>query len=167
MSMPRWRHGLPETACGGGSMLKNTENVRRVLPEWIRRYGIKTLADVGAGDLNWIAHVDLPCDYRAYDVEPRKPSVTRLDVILEDVPLVDAILCRHVLNHIGFEQVVVALARMRRSCAYLMATTKPGPAKPVPSSHFADYDLEVEPFNLGTPLDAVEDCRGNFAIWKV
>ena len=66
--------GLPETPCGFGSRLSETKAQRQWIPEIIGKYGIKTIADIGAGDLNWITHMNMGgVEYAAYDLVPRKP----------------------------------------------------------------------------------------------
>jgi hypothetical protein len=54
-----WKGGLPETPCGYGSTLEATKAQRDWIPQVIRRHGITSIVDVGAGDLNWIKLVDL------------------------------------------------------------------------------------------------------------
>lgn len=97
-----WHGGLPETPCGYGSRLNQTEVQRRWIPEMVGKYGIKTIADIGAGDLNWIGHVKWPHEvsYEAFDLVPRKPEVKRLDLIHEVPPKRDLLMCLWLLNHL-------------------------------------------------------------------
>src|SRR5688572_27037131 len=72
-----WRGGLPETPCGYGSTLEATAAQRRWIPHLIDRYGLASIVDVGAGDLNWIKHTDLRgAHYTPLDLVPRRPEVT-------------------------------------------------------------------------------------------
>ncbi len=69
-----WGGGLPETPCGSGSLLKNTEAQRIWIPAIFKKYNIRTVADIGAGDLNWISQMDTSgIAYQAYDLVPRHP----------------------------------------------------------------------------------------------
>lgn len=167
-----WGGGDKETPCGRGSKLENTNTIRIVLPAWIKKYEIKSLADIGAGDRNWMKHLDLSgIDYRSYDLLPRTPETVQLDVTSEDVPPVDAILCRHVLNHLPLEMVVEALGRMKRQAKYLILSTNPdgkhdnGPADIPYFGHFTEWNLDK--VGLGPPLEIVEDFRTKLAIWDV
>ena len=46
-----WTGGLPETKCGNGSRMRTTKIQRAWIPEIVKKYNIKSVADVGAGDL--------------------------------------------------------------------------------------------------------------------
>jgi len=166
-----WSRGHPETDCGPGSRMERTDNVRRILPVWIERYQIKSLVDAGAGDLNWIKTVPMEgVHYQPFDIVVRNTAVNPIDITVQKLPLCDAILCRHVLNHLVEEQVLAALALMKRVTRYLIATTTPSTvSKPrtAPFGSFYHYDLRVEPFNMGEPVEVVEDCKGTWiGIWE-
>lgn len=122
-----WTGGLPETPCGSGSMLKNTAAQRKWIPEVIKKYGIKSIADIGAGDLNWIKQTDLgDVEYTAYDLVPRDPSVKPFDLIKEVPPKVDLIMCLWVLNHFPYKHCQQAIENLKASGAkYLMMTDRP------------------------------------------
>ena len=96
-----WRGGLPETECGSGSRIKNTVEQREWIPQIFEKYEIRSVADVGAGDLNWISLIDLSgIDYLPLDLVPRHPKVKQFDIVNEVPPQVDMILCLWVLNHL-------------------------------------------------------------------
>jgi hypothetical protein len=104
--------------------MRSTERVRAWLPLIAEKYGIVSLNDAGAGDLNWIQHVEWKNDlfYRSYDIFPRNPQVVKFDIIKETLPRADSILCRMVLNHLGQDGADVAIQRFRESGAtYLIA----------------------------------------------
>lgn len=95
-----WKGGMPETPCGFGSKLSQTRVQRLVIPKWIEAYGITSVADIGAGDLNWVRKMDLEGTYyRAYDLVPRHPSVRKYDLLTDPVPEADCVMCLWVLNH--------------------------------------------------------------------
>ena len=122
-----WTGGLPETPCGSGSRLKDTAKQREWLPEIIEKYDIKTIADIGAGDLNWMAKTDLRgAEYTAYDLVPRHDSVKPFDLVQEIPPKVDLILCLWVLNHFPRDHCKQAIKNLKASGAkYLMMTDRP------------------------------------------
>lgn len=169
MKMPdRWISGLPETPCGRGSTLASTESVRAALPELVRRYGIRTVVDAGAGDLNWISKVEWDVEYQPFDLVPRHPSVKPADITREVLPACDLMLCRHVLNHLDLFHVREALNLFKRAPArYLLAT------------QFDEAPWETErrgwhPWNLSywvgsEPLERIVDTRdtGVLALWKL
>lgn len=96
-----WTGGLPETPCGFGSRVAQTKAQRRWIPQLIRRYGIATVADIGAGDLNWLRHLHFPAGthYTAYDLVPRHRSIKSFNLLIDVCPQVDLLLCLWVLNH--------------------------------------------------------------------
>ena len=122
-----WTGGLPETPCGHGSKMSSTKVQREWIPGIIEKYGIKTIADIGAGDMNWIKNVDLGgSDYTPYDLVPRKDGVHQFDLIQEVPPKVDLIMCLWVLNHLPFDHCRQAIANLKASGAkYLMMTDRP------------------------------------------
>lgn len=123
-----WGGGLPETPCGNGSRLNKTVEQRAWIPKIINEYQIKTVADIGAGDLNWIKHTKLPNDieYIPYDLVPRQPEVRYFDVIKMIPPKVDLIMCLWVLNHFPFNHARQAFENIKASGSkYLLITDRP------------------------------------------
>lgn len=123
-----WTGGLPETPCGSGSKLSETVLQRQWIPGIIQKYGILTIADIGAGDLNWIQHMKVPIDieYQAYDLVPRHPTVRAFDLVQEIPPKVDLIMCLWVLNHLPKDHCKQALNNIKASGSrYLMMTDRP------------------------------------------
>jgi len=122
-----WTGGLPETKCGHGSMLAQTVRQREWMPEMIRKYEIESIADIGAGDLNWIKKMDLAgASYRAYDLVPRLPQVVAFDLVNDVAPRADLLMCLWVLNHLEMEPCRQAIANLKASGSkYLMMTDRP------------------------------------------
>jgi len=123
-----WIGGLPETPCGHGSTLAATQAQREWIPKIIRKYRIKTIADVGAGDLNWFYKMTLPKSVKVLhsDIYPRRPEVATLDLLTETPPAVDMILCLWVLNHFDIPACRRAIENLKASGAkYLMMTDRP------------------------------------------
>jgi hypothetical protein len=117
-----WTGGLPETECGFGSKLSQTIAQRDWLVEVTKRHDIKSIADIGAGDLNW-SKLILPrleaqgCAYRGFDLVPRHKSVTAFDLLADPLPEAECYWCIWVLNHFPPEQARVALDKFLESDA--------------------------------------------------
>jgi hypothetical protein len=163
-----WKAGRPHTVCGNGTLPKNSERSRAWLPVVLDKYRVLSLADAGAGDLVYAQGVQWPTGliYRPYDLIPRHPDVTEIDITTEDLEPADAILCRMVLNHLDRERIGMALERFRRAANYLIATQFDGD-QPKRSAQYTRLDLR--PY-LGDPLESVQDgaeaaCR--LAIWRL
>lgn len=122
-----WRGGLPETPCGYGSTMEATKAQRAWLPRLIDAYAIRSIVDVGAGDLNWIRRTDLRgAQYTPLDLVPRRPEVTAFDLVSEVPPKADLLMCLWVLNHLDLESCRRAIANLKASgSSYLLMTDRP------------------------------------------
>lgn len=123
-----WRGGLPETPCGFGSTLQATEKQRAWIPQIVRKYKIKSIADIGAGDMNWVQHMKLPktVEYSAFDYFPRRPEVQKFDLLKQIPPAVDMLMCLWVLNHLSKDLCLAAINNLKASGAkYLLMTDRP------------------------------------------
>jgi hypothetical protein len=162
-----WRAGRPFTVCGNGSLPDATANIRAWLPEACRRHGIRTVCDAGAGDLQWKEGMRWDVEYRPFDLIPRSPVVSPLDITRDALPSCDAILCRMVLNHLDGERVTAALGLFASSARFLFATQFNGEDLPQRSPQFTRLDLRQW---LGDPIESVRDGREGacrLALWDL
>ena len=159
-----WGSGGKETRCGAGSTIASTAHIRPLLRPLFDEYGITSICDAGAGDLNWIRHVDLTgIDYQPFDLVPRHESVTELDITTEVLPACDLILCRAVLNHLNDPQVHAALGLFKQAGTYLLATQFPLAVR-----SYTDFDpLDLREYGLGEPLESLRDHPGELALWTL
>lgn len=124
-----WSGGLPETPCGYGSKLSQTVRQRDWIPELVKKYNIKTISDIGAGDLNWIRFIEFPkyVEYQAYDLVPRHKRVITFDLMARIPPKTDLILCLWVLNHFDELHTIKAIDNIKKSeSKYLLVTQRYG-----------------------------------------
>ena len=160
-----WRAGLPFTVCGNGSTLESTANARAWLPKIAEKYNIRSVVDAGAGDMAWMQHMKWNVAYQPFDLIPRHPDVAQIDITTELLPRADAILCRHVLNHLAERLQQTADLFKKSGCEYLIATQyNSGPAI---NSAFQRCDLR--PY-FGDPLESVQDSHDmlqTIAIWRL
>ena len=136
-----WHGGLPETECGYGSKLTATKKQREWMPQIFEKYNIRSIADIGAGDLNWIKHINLgDIDYQAFDLVPRHSEVKTFDLLKKVPPKVDLIICFWVLNHMPIEHCKQAIKNIKKSGAkYLMMTDVERYHKDQPEEIKMDY----------------------------
>jgi hypothetical protein len=118
-----WRGGLPETPCGSGSKFRNTRVQRKWIPEKVEQYGITSIADIGAGDLNWARHTAFGCEYIPYDLVPRTEGVVKFDLLTEELPQADCLMVLWVLNHLTKEQAKLAANKIMQSKSRYLITT--------------------------------------------
>lgn len=121
-----WPGGLPEIPCGYGSTITATAKQRAWIPIMCEKYGIKSIADVGAGDLSWVSHMPLQSiEYIPYDVAPSSNNVRYLDITKQRPPPADMIICLWVMTHFSLIDQIRALSNLI-TAHYLMVTARPG-----------------------------------------
>jgi hypothetical protein len=159
--------GSTESRSGSGSTMEQTEHIRGTLAQLFEELGIKTLLDVPCGDFNWMRHINMSNmryiggdivadmvkknneDFSSQNVEFRV-----INIITDNLPKADIILCRDCLGHLKLEDGLKAIRNFKRSGAtYLLSTTFPDHIKN--SDDFRIWrtvNLESGPFNLPQPL---------------
>lgn len=123
----QWKSGMPETPCGHGARLSETQTIREELPKIVSRHKIETIADVGCGDQNWMNKIEWLGDVKVYgfDAHPRNDDVIVFDCVKCVLPAAfDMIQCVYVLNHL-YERGAIkrAIANFKASgVPWLLAT---------------------------------------------
>ena len=142
--------------------------------ELCRFLDIRSLADAGCGDMEWMEGVSRQftlyfgidrSEVRITDLDPlygRRQGhfFACRDVSQDPLPSVDAILCRDLFAEQDIRTVSDLLDNIRHSGArYLMASTTPGAGAPL--------DLTAAPINMPLPLlDFADDAAGKkLGIW--
>lgn len=141
-----WNGGKPETVCGWGSKLSITEKQRQWIPKILFDYNIKTIADIGAGDLHWVKKMDLHkgIEYTPYDLVPRLPEVQYFDLLKSIPPKVDLLMCLWVLNHFSKDECRLAIENIKASGSkYLLITYRPKYAPDLPIEHEMPFIEEM------------------------
>ena len=129
---PTW-----ESYSGPGSSLANTVAVRAELPTLIKELGARTFLDIPCGDLNWMKEVELGVEkYIGAEIirklieinNQRFGNETRtflvLDITEDELPEVDLVFCRDCLVHFSNEDILRAIASIKKSNSkYLLTTT--------------------------------------------
>ncbi len=176
--------GRAETRSGPGSTLTATTAMRQALCEVFSELGVRSVLDVGCGDLNWIEHcldgvdlylgIDVAPAIIAYNIElygRRKGMFFNVaDVVNDALPRVDAVLCRHVFTHLPNRDVAAALENIRRSGAsYLIATCHKGVSNTdIEPGKWRALDLEAPPFQLPVPIRTIADGKGvELHVWDM
>ena len=156
-----------ESVSGVGSTLRKTKKIREFLPEIINENGIKSILDAPCGDFNWMKEVDLgdtqyiggdivkglidKCNEK-YSAENR--SFSYLDIASQELPKVDAILCRDCMIHLPNEKVIEVLKNIKKAgIRWVLLTTYPevDANKKIREGSWRKINLQQEPFNLPPP----------------
>lgn len=177
--------GIP---CGTGSTPVAMRDVVRELPRILSEYQIHSISDVGCGVADWIKPLILPgVEYHGYDLIQElvyKNSAGGWDrcfsvfnVLLDQLPQRDLILCRDLLIHLCTDDLLLALTNFKKSQSkYLLASTYPRTKNQLQSARnvyhgggcgTVMWNLESEPFNL-VAIDRIAEthstCRGRELI---
>lgn len=164
---------VEESVSGPGSSLAQTVILRRKLPELLRIIHAKSLLDAPCGDFNWMKETTLPIDrYIGGDVvadlirhhQDVFTSETRefrqLDILRDNLPTVDVILCRDCLVHFSFRRIRMAVRNFKRSgSSYLLATsfTAVPENRDIVTGGWRPLDFRLPPFNFPAPLDVIHE----------
>jgi hypothetical protein len=180
-----------ESRSGTGSSLRETEIVRKELPKLLKDFNITTMVDAPCGDWNWMKTTDLSSlskyigidivekiikDNKRYSDE--KIEFKSCDLIEDDLPKADLILCRDCLVHLVYDDIFKALKNFKKSGSkYLLTTTFPSFKKNqelIVAHIWRALNLELEPFFFKKPIYHI--IEGNFgeefqdkvlALWDI
>lgn len=162
-----------ESRSGPGSTLARTRSLREALPDLLRELGARSLLDAPCGDFHWMSEVPLDgVAYAGVDIVPALIAANRArfgapgrtfavaDIVQDDLPCADALLCRECLVHLTLADAAQALANFRRSGArWLIATTFPATQAngDVATGWWRPLNLERPPFALPPARRLVSD----------
>jgi hypothetical protein len=176
---------------GPGSDLQQTAKIRTALPRLLAELDVHSLLDIPCGDLHWMQSVPLEgIQYIGADIVKPLVAITAarygnssrqflvLDLVSDELPLADLVLCRDGLVHLSFRAIHRAIRNLIASHAtYLLATTFPGRAnQDCVTGEWRALNLEAPPFLFPPPLRLInEGCTeaaGAFAdkslgLWRI
>jgi SAM-dependent methyltransferase len=157
---------------GAGSDLEETVVIRTELPRLIKSLGIKTMLDSPCGDFNWMKELDLPVQYTGMDVVHDMISLNNHlygsekvqfifgDIVTDEIPKVDLILCRDCLAHLPFADIKAVIRRFKESgSTYLMATTftECRSNQDGAVGGYRPINLQIGPFDLPAPKSFIDE----------
>lgn len=180
-----WGEG--ESRSGSGSTRAATGNLVPALRNAFAYLGIHSLLDAGCGEMVWMSGIseqfelylgidivdDLLARLRESFGRRRGHFFANLDITLDPLPRVDAVLCRDLLTHFPDHAVKAALARIRASGAgYLIATTHPdGGNQAIQLGAWQAMNLCAPPFALPQPPLMISEGLANssksLGVWRI
>ncbi len=180
----RWED--PESASGTGSTLRQTSTLRRELASLFAEMRVRSVLDAPCGDLNWmkkLLKLKLIDRYIGLDIVPELIARNRerygeteaqrfleADIVTDDLPRVDLVLCRDCLVHLSLKDGISAIRNFKRSrSAYLLATTFPGLLKrnqDIRAGEWRPIDLQLPPFSLPPPTKVVNERNTEAGDYK-
>ena len=169
-----WWGGNRESASGAGSTLANTAELRASLPDFLRAHGVQTFLDAPCGDLNWIKTTELPegmvyigadivpsliADLERTQAHPNRKFMV-LDLVEDDYPAADMLMCRDCLLHLSHQDVFGMLRNYVKSgIPGLLTTYMPNVSKntDIETGQYRPLNLTEAPYNLPAPQEYLTD----------
>jgi len=169
----RW-HGV-DSVSGPGSDAEETRTLLQKLPSLLRKYEVRSLLDAPCGDLFWISNMDLEgIQYTGIDIVPalieenrRRYASTQFefqcaDLMRDQLPSADLILCRDCLVHFSYDDVAVAIKNMQSSRSKWLLTTTfidQEENRDIATGEWRAINLQRPPFSFPEPLELLdEEC---------
>lgn len=130
--------GGKESVSGKGSDIEQTRRIVNRIPHLLKKYEIKSVLDIGCGDLNWMKQVLSQYDgkYIGVDIVDEMIEKNKIDYPFYDFYIYnileenlynfncDLIICRDVLPHYAFSSILSILYKIANSNnKYLLTTT--------------------------------------------
>lgn len=157
-----------EPLSGTGSTTDSAKEIIEYLNEIKPRLPIDTLTDIPCGDWTWMSKVNLTgIKYLGLDIVPQLierncnfyPGIDFrvFDVLNEDIPKSDLIVCRDFFIHLTNQDVLKVIDNFKRSKSkYLLVSSYPAVINQHRDTIIGDYtrhrfapiNLEIYPFNL-------------------
>lgn len=167
-----WKN--PESHSGSGSGLAQTQHLRAMLPELVKRLGVKSILDAPCGDFFWMSRIQLPgVSYQGVDIvtdlinknkvrygnSPDRIFMQR-NIIGDVLPYADLIVCRDCLVHLSFKDALAVLKNFKKTGAkYLLTTTfvRVSINNDAESPYWRPLNLMKFPFNFPKPLFLINE----------
>jgi len=165
---------------GSGSDPANVAKLVAALPGLFAKYGVRSVIDLGCGDVTWIAPIAHELDsYLGVDVveapivanQAKYPKL-KFSVIKgpsDVLPQADLVLIRDCLAHLPQHIVSEVIEQARAAAPLMLATsfTKTRSNLDCAAGAFRPLNLESRPFNLPHPLEALEDTgHKSMCLWR-
>lgn len=160
----RKRLDAHESLSGPGSHISNTKETIEFINGIIADLDIKSILDLGCGDWNWFKSVDIRgSSYLGWDAcedmvgdnnriyGTSKVSFDTKDIVEENYPNVDLIICRDVLFHMTTEISTRVLDKIKLAAKYFICTSFNDVNENKPHKNgwgFYKINTNIEPFNL-------------------
>lgn len=150
-----------------------TARLRAELPALLKRHGVRSLLDAPCGDFHWMSQTNVDLDqYVGGDIvaelvarvanqhAAKGRQFICLDLIADELPTADALLCRDCLVHLDYERLAAVIRNIKRSGIPLLLTTShrrqmENEDKLTGQHRF--LNLQKPPFNWPEPIDAIEE----------
>ncbi len=167
---------------GPGSESETTAVIRVEVPKLLRQLGASCLLDIPCGDFGWLRQTQLPIQ-RYIGADIVRELIERLkgelendaaaealgyqctflhcNLVTDDLPKVDVVLCRDCLVHFSYNSIFAAIKNLARSgSTYLLTTTFTGRTvnRESRDGGWRTLNLELPPFHFPPPLQLINEA---------
>jgi 2-polyprenyl-3-methyl-5-hydroxy-6-metoxy-1,4-benzoquinol methylase len=170
-----------ESISGPGSFIENTKNTCSLINETLIKYNIKSILDLGCGDFNYFKSINIDnISYIGWDVSTQmiNENINKYgnkyvkfevkDIITDEYPHVDLIICRDVFFHLDKSFTIRCLEKIKKKCKYFISTSfnnvkKNGNLKNynnIDNWGFYPINLNISPFYLNDNIKKIV-CEKN------
>jgi SAM-dependent methyltransferase len=175
-----------EPVSGIGSTDYYTKDLLELLPLVLHYTEAKSVFDAGCGDLNWMKNIEFPDKVNYIGGDIVKPLIEEnkrkfpdknfinIDIIQDDFPSCDLIICRAVLFHYSHQDIQEFMERLYNSKAkwVLMTSHSYKPNIDIPTFSYRFLNMLEPPFSLPTPEMSLKDNpddfpENNLMLWRV
>ena len=160
----KWSNGKTPLS-GSGSTLRNTNRVRNLLDDFIKTNNVKSITDLGCGDLTWIKSTaffnDPTIEYTGVDVvdtlidghsaEGGGRKFVRIDLVdYTDMPYTNLVILRDVIFHLSNADIQTIFNNIKGRFDYILITNCRNTEN---TDTFNKYqysmrNIHIEPFNI-------------------
>jgi hypothetical protein len=182
---------IQESISGPGSDLAYTKPIRIELPILAAELGVSSILDIPCGDFNWMQTVNFgSCKYIGADIVEELVSrnnqqyasngrkFIKLNIVSDELPTVDLVLCRDLFVHLPNGDIVKALNNIRKSRSkYVLTTSHLLTTKnyDIFAGQYRPINLLLPPFSFPAPIRIIyEDVPEDYtntgktsSLWKV
>jgi hypothetical protein len=163
-----------ESVSGEGSGLEFTKSIRHTLPKLLTDLRVQTLLDAPCGDFCWMREVLVELK-QYFGIDIVRPLIEKnallygsderqfllRDLVHDELPSADLILCRHLLIHLTFEEGIGVIRNFQRTgVRYLLISDQPqvmNNNKILRTGSFRPLNLRLPPFLLPAPVASLDD----------
>jgi len=157
-----------ESRSGPGSKLAVNMSLLSLIEDFVKLNKIKSIIDCGCGDFNWMQkfNIDLVNYYIGIDIvnplinnnnlkySNNKIKFIKSDIITDDIPYGDMIICKDCLFHLSFDHALKALENIKKSNSkfFISTTFYDFNNIDIVTGNWRPINLEADPFLLGKPI---------------
>lgn len=181
----KWNNNLKSIPLSGpGSSIDNTVEIRKLLDEFVVNYNIRSINDLGCGDLTWINTTNLfnndNIQYIGIDIVESvilknmqlfpKKIFKHSDVVQTNIDSCDLIILRDIIFHLSISDIILIFKNIKNKFKYICITCSNNSINidnnHCNKSHFSDRNLRIHPFNIvKLPLFEIKEQQFNRCVY--